>query len=411
LSPINTRALARNLRRWPVVVGLTAIVIVAVGGGAWAMSRSSGSTSGSDQLVAAAVQKFTSTVSASGTIEPAHTASLDFATSGRVTRVAVSVGDKVHKGQRLATVGTAALAASKDAAESQLTAAQDKVSADDSSTSSAQLSADEAALRAARSQLSSAAAALRDATLRSTIAGTVTTVDLTVGQQVTGGSDTSGGANQSSSSDTSSGSTSQVVVQSSSTFIINGTVDDTQIDQVHKGQSVTITPSGATQAVSGTVTSVGTVPSSSSGTVTFPIVVKVSGHPSGLYAGASATMSITTKKAVRALVVPTLAVRYEGSRATVEVDDGGSRSTRAIQVGTTYGFETQVLSGLRAGEKVVVSVPTFGRPSTSRGSGEGGSGGGTFPGGGSFPGGFSGSGGGSFPSGGSFPGGLSGAGG
>lgn len=383
--------LTHTLRRWPVVVGLVVLVVAGGGVTAWAMSRSGSSTS-STQLVAAQVNTVRSTVSASGTIEPAHEASLDFAATGRVTKVWVKAGATVKKGQRLASITKIALVAAKDAAKATVASAADQV-ANDGSASSVQQTSDQAALRAARSSLRSAKQALADATLRSTIAGTVTAVNLTVGQQVSGGSAV-GGANAASAS---SDSSSQVDVQSSTSFVVNASVDDTEISSVKKGQAVQITPDGANTPVSGVVSSVSSVPSSSSGVVNFPVVVKVSGQPSGVYAGASATLSITTKKAFKALEIPTLAITYNGSTATVQVSEGAGTSKRTITVGQSFGAETQVLSGLKAGDKVVLSIPTFGRVITNRG---GNGGGGNFPGGG-FPGGGTfGNGGGGFPTGG-----------
>ena len=388
--------LTRSLRRGPVIVGLVVLVIAGGAVTAWAMTRSSDDTA-STQLVAAAVRSVTSTVAASGTIAPAHEASLDFAASGRVTAVKVTVGSTVVKGKPLARISTTSLVATKDAAEASVSAAADKVAADGSSTSSVQSASDEAALRAARSSLRSAKAALAAATLRSTIRGTVTAVDLTVGEQVSGGSTTSGAGQNSSAAaatdSTSSDSSGQVEVQSAKSFIVNATVDDTEISQVRKGQPVAVTPAGANTSVTGTVASVSSVPTSSSGVVTFPVVVTISGHPSGVYAGASATLAITTKKAIRALEIPTLAVHYDGSKASVQVNNGGGAVTRTITVGTTYGLETQVLSGIKAGDKVVVTIPTFGRGTP--GGGTGGRPGGGFGGtGGGFGGGTGGFGGG-----------------
>jgi multidrug efflux pump subunit AcrA (membrane-fusion protein) len=201
-----------------------------------------------------------------------------------------------------------------------------------------------------------------DATLRATIDGTVTTVDLTKGQSVT-----AGGAGSGSDS---SGSSDQVDLQSAKSFLVDATVDDTEVSQVKKGQTAAITPDGATFPVTGTVTSVSAVPSSSSGVVSFPIVVTVTGDPTGVYSGASATVAITTEKVPNVLEIPTLAITYTGSKATVEVSANGHTSTRTITAGTSYGLETQVLSGVNAGEKVVVRIPTFGRGGT--GGGEGG---------------------------------------
>lgn len=364
----------RNLGRLPIIIGIIVIVAAGGGGAAWALTRSSGSSNGTTQVVTAAIHTVRQTVSASGTIAPAHEADLDFGASGRVSHVKVKVGDHVHKGQTLATIGTASLAAQQAAAQAAVTADEEKVAADGGSSSTA---ADQAALVAARNQLTSATKALDAATLKSTITGTVTSVNLTVGQQVTAGAD----ANSANSS-SNSGSNAQVVVQSAHSFLVNATVDDTQVSQVKKGQSVSITPEGAITPVTGKVRSVGKVPTSSSGVVSFPVVVRVAGHPSGVYAGASATLTITTKRVPNVLEIPALAVTYNGSTATVQLQQGGSTTTRTITVGQTYGAEVQVLSGLAAGDKVVVTLPTL--PNIVRNGNGNGNGNRTFqfPGGG-----------------------------
>jgi multidrug efflux pump subunit AcrA (membrane-fusion protein) len=358
----------RSLRRWPVLAA--ALVIVVAGtGAAWAMTRGSSASASTTQLVAAKVTNVTETVSASGTIAPSTEADLGFAVSGRVTKVLVTTGDTVSKGQPLARVGTATLDASYAAAKASLAAAEDTADSD-SSDSSAQQASDAAQLTAARASYTAAKQSLKDATLRSTIAGTVTSVGLTKGEAVTGSdgsaassSNSASGASTSpnsasSASSTSTSSSSQIVVQSKRS-IVNASVDDTEITTVKKGQSVAITPEGAATSVPGVVKSVSSVPSSSSGVVSFPVVVTVSGHPSGVYAGATATLVITTKRVSNVLEIPTLAITYAGSNATVKLQQGGSTVTRAVTIGTTYGLESQVLSGVTAGEKVVVTTPTF----------------------------------------------------
>jgi membrane fusion protein, macrolide-specific efflux system len=371
---------ARHLTRKRVIVAVVVVVLLG-GGSALAATRPWHSTSktATSQLVAARMTTIVQTVSASGTIDAAKTASLDFAVTGRVTHVRAKVGDVVRKGQTLATVGTAALAEQRAAASATVTADEDKVAAD--SSGSAQQAADQAALTAAQSALHNANVAVDDATLKATINGTVTAVDLSVGQQVSSGGD---GASGQGSGDSSA----QVAIQSTSTFVVDATVDDTEVSEVKKGQDVAITPEGATTPVAGTVTSVSAVPSSTSGVVSFPITVALTGHPKDVYAGSSATMAITTSKAVNVLAIPTLAITYSGSTATVEVKSGGTTTKRTITVGQTYGLQTAVKSGLVAGDQVVVQIPTFARIGTSGGTG----GGGTFTRGGFGGGGFGGGG-------------------
>jgi membrane fusion protein, macrolide-specific efflux system len=411
--------------RWPVLVG--AIVIVLAGGGtAWAMTRGSSASASTSQLVAAKVANVSETVSASGTIAAASEADLGFAVSGRVTKVLVKTGDTVTKGQALARVGKTSLTASYDAAKANLEAAEDAADSD-SGDSSAQQASDTAQVTAAKTSYTAAKESVDDATLRSTIAGTVTSVGLTEGESVSGsngsstatptsttGTGTSTGRGGStttstSSSTTSSSSTSSDIVVQSKSTIVNASVDDTEVSQVKKGQSVAITPEGATTPVSGVVKSVSSVASSSSGVVSFPVVVTVSGHPSGVYAGASATLVITTKQVSNVLEIPTLAITYSGSTATVKVQQSGSTVTRTVTIGATYGLESQVLSGVKAGEKVLVTIPTFGGRPGGRTGGEGFGGGGFTRGGETGTGGTGGTGG--FGSGGFGSGGFGGGGG
>jgi multidrug efflux pump subunit AcrA (membrane-fusion protein) len=390
------------------------VVVLAGGGAAWAMTRGSSASASTSQLVAAKVANVTETVSASGTLAAASEADLGFAVSGRVTKVLVKTGDSVTKGQPLARVGTASLTASYDAARASLEAAEDTADSD-SGDSSAQQASDSAQVTAAKTSYTAAKQSMHDATLRSTIAGTVTSVGLTKGEAVSGsngststaastastardGESATGATSTAASSTSSSTANSEIVVQSKNT-IVNASVDDTEVSQVKKGQSVAITPEGATTAVSGIVKSVSSVATSSSGVVSFPVAVTVSGHPSGVYAGASATLVITTKQVSNVLEIPTLAVTYSGSTATVKVQQGGSTVTRTVTIGTTYGLESQVLSGVRAGEKVLVTIPTFaGRPGGRTGGftrtgGTGGTGTGGFGSGGFGSGGFGGGGG------------------
>ena len=127
------------------------------------------------------------TVASSGTLEPASQAALNFAVSGTVTGVNVKAGQTVTAGQVLATVDTTALSEEVTAAQAQLTAAEDRLDSDESSgAATSTIDSDEASVTSAESSLSTAQTNLNDASLTSTISGTVASVDLTTGEQVTG---------------------------------------------------------------------------------------------------------------------------------------------------------------------------------------------------------------------------------
>ena len=392
-------------RKWftrrPAIVSAVVIVAVAVGLGIWlATSSSSASplitTTTTVQTVSTGT--ITQTVAASGTVEPAQQASLNFAQSGRVTAVDVTAGQVVTAGQTLATIDDSSLAASLAQAQAQLANDQAQLTTDqDDGASSAQLASDQATIDVAQNQVTTAQSNLAEATLTSTIAGTVASVDLTVGQQVSGSSSSSGsgtgassssgtgtgtgtsgssggssfsaaassgtgtgtGSSSSTSSSSSSSSTAQVVVVSTGSYIVNTSVDSTQVSQLKVGDQATITVSGSTTPIYGTVGSISLLATTSSGVASFPVVIDVTGSPSGVYGGSSATVSIITEELQDVVVVPTTAIHYSGNDTTVTVESGGQKVTRTVSIGAASGGDTQVTSGLSVGDKVYVTEVTF----------------------------------------------------
>jgi hypothetical protein len=189
-------------------------------------------------------------------------------------------------------------------------------------------------------------------------------------------------------------------VISTGSYVVDASVGASDLASIANGDQVTITTTGSNTPVFGLVSSIGIVASSSSGSTGFPVVISVTGSPSGLYAGSSANVSIIYRQLSNVLVVPTLAVTRTNGNAYVTLDKNGVKSQHQITVGLSSGGSTQVLSGLTSGDTVVETVPT------ARSGGSGGSGGT-----GGFGGGFGGFGGGSGGSGGFRGGGTGGSGG
>jgi membrane fusion protein, macrolide-specific efflux system len=417
----------RTSRRQRVIVaGGVVVVLVAAGVGIWAASGSSAATP-TTQLVAAASSTLRQTVSSTGTIEPAQQANLNFAASGQVTSVDVAVGQKVTAGTVLAKVSSASLSA--DVAQAEATEASDaaKLSSDQaagSAVTAAQLTADETAVTAAQNQVTDAKQTLAEANLTSPITGVVAAVNLSVGQEVSGagssgGSGSSGGgsgtagsggggsssagsagsAGASSSGSSGSGSASsssaQVVVISTTSYVVNGTVDDTEVGSVQAGDQAVIVPDGATTPVYGVVSSVGLIASTTSGVATYPVAIAVTGNPGGLYPGASATLTLIVKQLSNVTTVPTEALHYTSGGAEVYEIVDGRQVAHPVTVGMTSAGETQILSGLSVGTDVVVPrLRTGGAGATTGGTGRGTRGG--FGGGGGFGGAGGGFGGGGF---------------
>jgi macrolide-specific efflux system membrane fusion protein len=373
-------------KAWLLGIGFV-VSLAAVGLGTW--WGTSGSSTG--PLITTTTESATvgtgniqQTVSASGTIEPASQADLNFGASGRVNAIDVSVGQVVTAGQALASLDPSALQAQLDEAQASLAAATARQSSDESDDAgAAQLDSDSAAVSSAQSQLSAAQTALSDATLTSTIAGTVAAINVTVGQQVSGSGAAGGGEDDASAS----GGSGDVEVIATNSYIVTGTVDDTVVGEIADGDQAVITPSGSTTTAYGTVSSVGIIATQSSTVATFPVQINVTGDPSGLYAGSSANVSIIVKQLTDVLEVPTAAISYATGNPTVVLVENGQHITRQITVGTSAAGETQVTSGLKSGDKILETVIHF---SGVRGGGAGR----TFGGGGVFGGGGGGFGGG-----------------
>ncbi len=226
--------------------------------------------------------------------------------------------------------------------------------------------------------------------------GTVASVSLSVGD--TAGTGSGGGA---TGSDTSSGSF--IVLAQLSRLKLEVGLSESDIGKVEVGQSATVTVNAASgEEVAAHVTSVGVLPTESTGTtgssaVSYPVVMTLDQSTEGLKAGMSATADIVVSR-VTGLAVPSQALR--GSSVTVERN--GERTAQRVQTGVVGDSATQVVSGLNAGDKVIVTSTSAlsgqtasggglqqGRTGLGGGGGFGGAGGGGFrgAGGGGFGGG------------------------
>jgi membrane fusion protein, macrolide-specific efflux system len=403
------KALPRRLRAHPrwTAVG-TLVVLGGAGIGGYAAFRGGGAAAAAASTTVQTLSTGTirQSVSATGTLAPAKQESLSFPVSGEVTAVSVSAGQRVKKGQTLATIDAASLAV--DVAQAEATVANDEAKVDADATDGAsdtQVAADDAALTAAKNQLASAKSQLAQATMTAPIDGVVAEVNLTVGQTVSGSSSSSGSGSGSASGSggsgsgataglgaTSSGSSSssaQILVISTDSWIVNATVDATSVGLIHKGNQAQLTVTGAAATVYGTIASVGLVSSSSSGTASYPVVVDVTGSPAGLHDGAGVTATLIYKQLGNVVVIPSTALHRDTTGQYVERSVNGKAVRTPVQVGISSLGQVQITSGLAAGDQIIVpqlaAVRGTGGATTNRGTGTRAPGG-QFPGG-QFPGG------------------------
>jgi HlyD family secretion protein len=263
----------------------------------------------------------------------------------------------------------------------------------------------EAKLRQARLGVESAHQEVRETALRAPISGTIASVSGSVGETVSGEASAATGASSSESSGGgigglgavgagSSGSSSES--GSSSAFIVLSQLgrlkmevsfSESDIGKVKVGQPATVSVSSMEGTeLAGRVTKVDVLPSegSSSGVVEYPATITLTQSAKGVRAGMSASAEVVVEQVGNALAVTSEAITSGPGGGSVTVLEDGKEAQRSVTTGLKGDETTQVLSGLKAGETVVLPEITAAAGGEGAPSGVG-EGSGGFPGGGSLP--------------------------
>jgi multidrug efflux pump subunit AcrA (membrane-fusion protein) len=145
--------------------------------------------------------------------------------------------------------------------------------------------------------------------------------------------------------------------------------------------------------LAGEVTKVSVLPSEgSSSVVEYPATILLTQSAKGLRAGMSASAEVVVEQVKNAVTVTSEAISGAGSQKTVTVEEDGKEVTKAVTTGLEGDETTEVVSGLKAGQTLVLPEVTV--ATATGGEGESGStketlsgfggaaAGGAFPGGG-----------------------------
>lgn len=398
----------RRRRLWSIG-GCVVLLLILIGGGVFYYMQHTSSSQVQYTTVPVATGNLTQTVSASGPLQARAEYDMNFSTSGQISVIDVHVGQQVKTGQVLAEVNAPNLEIAVE--QAQLTVNNDQSTyntAVSNGDAQATLDADYSQLQSAELQLQSAKNNLAAATLTAPGNAVVAAINGIVGQ-------TSGGGSGSSTS-------SFIVLLDTSGFSITAAVNEADIANVQVNQPVRFTVTAyPSQTFRATVSGLSIVGTTTSGVVSYPVTLTVSMDSIGtahLYPGMTATASITTAQRIGALLVsnsaftfPTTALQAgvinrsaltqgfgttggttrqgtgstgsgqttsTGSRHVVLVLRNGKLVPVLITTGLTNGTFSEVLSGLNAGDAVVVGATggAFANVSTSTGSGT--TGGGLF---------------------------------
>lgn len=131
-------------------------------------------------------------------------------------------------------------------------------------------------------------------------------------------------------------------------------ISENQIAEVRSGERVAVTLAAGSAATTGIVDAVQQVPDDSSGALRYTVLVRLDRIPSGARIGMTATGAITTAHADGVIAVPAAAIDAHGTALQVEVRTGGTTRAVPIRIGLVGDTEVEVVSGLHAGQRVVV---------------------------------------------------------
>jgi multidrug efflux pump subunit AcrA (membrane-fusion protein) len=203
-----------------------------------------------------------------------------------------------------------------------------------------------------------------------------------------GSASSSSSSTGSSSSGSSSSSTPFAQIVDSGTMTMTVPLSESDISNVHVGQSATITPDALSNVQLGAqVTQIATVGTNSDGVVSYDTTLTLNQSDSQVRPGMSASASIIVKQA-QGVTLPNQAVTSgTGSLGTVSLLRNGKAVQQRVIVGLKGDSRTQIVSGLDAGQQVqvTISLPSVSEStSTSSSSGTLGGGTGRFGGGGGF---------------------------
>jgi HlyD family secretion protein len=199
----------------------------------------------------------------------------------------------------------------------------------------------EAALKQAKGQLESAEgkydaaeADLSYSEIRSPINGVVTDRPLFAGETATSG-------------------TPLITVMDVSALIAKLHLPQPEVQNLKTGDAATVTVPGLDHPVSGKITVIS--PALDPGSTTVELWVRIENPHHTLRPGTAVKVTLASKAIPNTLVVPTVAIVLTnvGQKAVMVVDKDSVAHLTPVRVGVVDGDETQILSGISAGQRIV----------------------------------------------------------
>lgn len=350
-----------NIFKLPKKVWIPLLIILIASAG-WLMLRPKSTV---DQPQFAQVKKETikATVSASGLLTGKDSLNLHFKSGGKLVYLAVKTGDKVYRGQTLASLDTQDLNISLQQAQNtfrdkQATAQkiEDDVKdhkTDETFTQAQTRTSAQAARDSAYDNVKAAQRDFQDAVISSPIDGIVTQSPILVGQFV-------------SASDT----VVQVVNWVGGVYF-DADIDEADIAKISVAQTVEITLNAfENQTFTGKVAEIlSQTETTSSGATIVSIRIKLDQPPTKLIANLNGQASIIVKQVDNALGIPQEAVINDDiASAKVVVQTATGLQTKTVKTGILSDTDIEITEGLTEGERVLTNPDGFVNVTSTRSS-------------------------------------------
>jgi len=306
------------------------------------------------------------TVLVDGNLEMPDKAYLSFGVTGTVKGVLVDKGDNVTKGQVLARLDAPSLNSSVEVAELQVKIAQEQVKAARAQYEIALNNLDEAGslpreseevlelrvdiakaswetaklnLEIAELNLDAAELNLEKAVIVAPFDGVVADITITKGKEIS----------------TAALATPAISLVDTSEIEMRGFIDEIDVAMVQLGQEANILLDALPdEEVKGKVAFISPVSTVRAGVVSYDTTITLESPVEELRDGMTATAEVIIERRDDVLLIPNRAIRgtWENPMVVVLVDE--QVEEREITLGLTDGINTEVLSGLEEGEKVVL---------------------------------------------------------
>ena len=325
-------------------------------------------------------QNISTSITATGTIEPVTEVEVGTQVSGIIDRIYVDFNSEVHRGQVIAELDKTNLLSKLASAQSNLSNAQSSlnyqsanykryktlyekglVSAND--YENAKLNYEQAVqqVRVQQQNVTEAQTNLGYATITSPIDGVVLSKEVEEGQTVASAMTTP---------------TLFIIAQDLTDMRVIADIDEADIGGVKEGQRVTFTVDAfPDDTFEGSVTQVRQQATTESNVVTYEVVISAPNDELKLKPGLTANVTIYTLEKNGVLAVPARALRFTPNEAllqegeTVEdvqapfkvwTKEGNFFKAHKVEIGTSNGLLTEIISGVAAGTEVLTDFEIIG---------------------------------------------------